>query len=113
MEAPSTSHFYGEKASKRGVLANGYSMVVARCSDDMTHNDDVRVYENMKCSEENYLRDYECESYLVGVKNVSLREGKFQLVFIYYIIMIFTESSHNEGSTYNISSRFTTWSPSS
>lgn len=78
MEAPSTSHFYCEKANKRGVLANGYLMVVARGSDDVTHNNDVRVCENAKCSEENYLRgDYECESYLVGVKNGSLRRENF------------------------------------
>ena len=68
MEAPRTSHFYCEKASKRGVLANGYLMVVTRGSDDVTHNDDVRVYENVKCSEENYLRgNYGHESYSVGV----------------------------------------------
>lgn len=41
METPSTSHFYCEKTSKRGVLANGYLMVVARGSDDVTHKDDL------------------------------------------------------------------------
>lgn len=68
MEALNTSHLRCEKASKRGVLANGYLMVVARGSDDVTHNDDVRAYENVKCSEENYLRgDYGRENYLVRV----------------------------------------------
>lgn len=43
-------------------------MVVVKGSDDVTHNDDARVYENVKCSEENCLRgDYGRESYLVGV----------------------------------------------
>lgn len=38
-------------------------------------------------------------TWLVLIKNNSLREGKFQLVFIYNIIMIITKSSHDEGST--------------